>query len=317
MLSEENNMTTRQVEHVDTLMDRLRQAADEIDQIKTSFCKSTENLSRIQNMLDVGGLQQIGGIIEKFEGKLIEAERKREEAAEGARRYSEELEKEKERLIKLWDAYKNQEEELSKNEKRLTDLEEQVRIADESKKQLEDDLSARISTLTTRLEAQQEELNHLDDYKQRCDEFTAIRNSLEEETQALKEQINQKTTSMQHLENQVKELKELEQYREFKEKFDDVSQRYEKEKERLTKLYHLYEETENECKMFKQESEQWRQWFNSNKQIFDKLFSAAPPLEIMMQKEKTKTEEHKKETHESSKKEDTSKEKRKKLRFKK
>jgi chromosome segregation ATPase len=317
MLSEENNMTTRQVEHVDTLMDRLRQAADEIDQIKTSFSKSTENLSRIQNMLDVGGLQQIGGIIEKFEGKLIEAERKREEATEGARRYSEELEKEKERLIKLWDAYKNQEEELSKSEKRLTDLEEQVRIADESKKQLEDDLSARISTLTTRLEAQQEELNHLDAYKQRCDEFTAIRNSLEEETQTLKEQLNQKTTSIQHLEGQVKELKELEQFREFKEKFDDVSQRYEKEKERLTKLYHLYEETENECKMFKQESEQWRQWFNSNKQIFDKLFSAAPPLEIMMQKEKTKTEEHKKETHESSKKEDTSKEKRKKLRFKK
>ena len=317
MLSEGNDMTTKQVEHVDTLMDRLRQAADEIDELKTSFCKSTENLSKIQNMLDVGGLQQIGGIIEKFEGELIEAERKREEATEGAKRYSEELEKEKERLIKLWDAYKNQEEELSKSEKKLAELEEQASAADESKRQLEEDLSARISTLTTRLEAQQEELNQLDAYKQRCDEFTAIRNSLEEETQSLKEQIKQKTTSMQNLEQQVKELKELEQYREYKEKYDEVSQRYEKEKERLTKLYHLYEETENECKMFKQEAEQWRQWFDSNKQIFDKLFSAAPPTEIMMKKEKPKTEEHKKESSETTKNDEHTKEKRKKLRFKK
>ena len=74
------------------------------------------------------------------------------EAADGAKKYSEELEKEKERLIKLWDAYKNQEEELSATEKKISEYEDRVRNAEVSKKQLEDDLTARIDTLTKRLE---------------------------------------------------------------------------------------------------------------------------------------------------------------------
>ena len=84
--------------------------------------------------------------------KIAEAEKKRREAAEGAKKYSEELEKEKERLIKLWDAYKNQEEELSTYRKEITEYEERIRIAEASKKQLEDDLTARINTLAKNCE---------------------------------------------------------------------------------------------------------------------------------------------------------------------
>ena len=53
---------------------------------------------------------------------------------------------------------------------------------------------------------------------------------------------------------------------------------FEKEKERLTKLYHLYEETENECKRLREENEKWNNWYESNREIFNKLFSTAPPL---------------------------------------
>ncbi|MCX6667016.1 MAG: hypothetical protein NTV74_02075, partial [Euryarchaeota archaeon] len=62
-----------------------------------------------------------------------------------------------------------------------------------------------------------------------------------------------------------------------KDKFDDLSVQYEKEKERLTKLYHLYEETEAECKNLKEEVKNWEKWFDSNREIFDRLFSMSPP----------------------------------------
>jgi hypothetical protein len=51
---------------------------------------------------------------------------------------------------------------------------------------------------------------------------------------------------------------------------------YEKEKERLTKLYHLYEETDTECKKLSEENKSWQDWYNSNKEIFNRLFSSVP-----------------------------------------
>ena len=131
MIMTEENKEEGNVEHVGSIKERLQHVASEIDTIKNSFSKSTEDLSRVQNMLNVGGLEEISGVIEQFEGRLTE----------GARKYSEELEKEKERLIKLWDAYKNQEEELSNTEKRISEYEERARMAEVSKKQLEDDLT--------------------------------------------------------------------------------------------------------------------------------------------------------------------------------
>ena len=74
-------------------------------------------------------------MIQNFEDRLSNAERLRDEAAEGARKYSEELEKEKERLVKLWDAYKNQEEELSSQEKKALELEEKLRSSEQAKRQ--------------------------------------------------------------------------------------------------------------------------------------------------------------------------------------
>ncbi|UCF50232.1 MAG: hypothetical protein JSU91_01770, partial [Thermoplasmatales archaeon] len=144
---EENMM----VEDIGSLREKLLAVSNEIDDIRNSFAKGAEDLSRVQSMLSVGDIESISGVIEKFQSKVDEAERQRLEASEGAKKYSEELEKEKERLIKLWDAYKNQEEELAKTEKRISEFEERTRLAETSKMQLEEDLNARIETLTSRL----------------------------------------------------------------------------------------------------------------------------------------------------------------------
>ncbi len=289
-MSEENTLV-KGVEHLGYLEEKLRQATDEIDSIKSLFSKSTEDLSRIQNMLDVGKIGEIGTIIEKCEGRATEAEKKRDEAFHGAKKYSEELEKEKERLIKLWDAYKNQEEELSAAEVKLASFEEHARNAEATKKQLEDDFGARITTLTQKLEENENKIKQFDEYKQRFEEFGNIRNQLEEEVHSLKGKINEKDSTIDSLQKDLVKAKEYEKYVEYKDKFSETSEQYEKEKERLTKLYHLYEETETECNKLREETEDWQKWFNSNKEIFDKLFSASPPVSTM----NTKTSEKPKE----------------------
>ena len=289
-MSEENTLV-KGVEHLGNLEERLRQATDEIDSIKNLFSKSTEDLSRIQNMLDLDKLGEISTIIEKCEGRATDAEKKRDEAFHGAKKYSEELEKEKERLIKLWDAYKNQEEELSATEAKLTSFEERARNAEASKKQLEDDFSTRITTLTEKLEENEDKVKQFDDYKQRFEEFGKVRNQLEEEIHSLEGKISEKDGTIDSLQKDLVKAKEYEKYAEYKDKFSETSEQYEKEKERLTKLYHLYEETETECNKLRKETKDWQNWFNSNKDIFDKLFSAPPSISTINTKTREKPKE--------------------------
>ena len=276
---DEENRVVEDVENIGSLKERLLAVSNEIDTIKNSFSKSAQDLSRIQSMLSVEHLDEIGGILETFESKVAEVEKERTEAADGARKYSEELEKEKERLIKLWDAYKNQEEELTKTEKKVAEYEERTRIAEVSKKQLEEDLTARINTLTRRLEENESKVNQFDAYKQRCEEFDNIRNHLESEIHTLKGENTNKDNIINDLNTQITKLRNMENFAEYKEKHEALSAEYEKEKERLTKLYQLYEETDSECKKLRKENKSWQDWYDSNKEVFNKLFSTAPPME--------------------------------------
>jgi len=276
-MSEENMFAGANPE-VDTLEERLRQAASEIDNLTNSFNKTTEDLSRIKNMLDVDALREITSTIQKFEGQLSEIEKQREEAYQGAQKYSEELEKEKERLIKLWDAYKKQEEELSTAEGKLQDYEDRMHKAEQEKQDLEQDYTTRIDTLNQKLNEQKESEQKLNEYQQRINEFTTTRNNLERENQDLKQEITDQKNTINSLQNSIEEYKKYEKYSEYKDKFEDVNKAYEKEKDRLTKLYHLYEETEKEVTHLRQQNKKWESWFNSNKEIFDKLFSGGPPM---------------------------------------
>ena len=274
-MDEENNVNGN-IGHVDSLKDKLRQVTSEIDSIKNSFSKSTEELARLQKMLDVENVDEISGMMEKFEKQVADAERKRVEAAEGAKKYSEELEKEKERLIKLWDAYKNQEQELSETEKKLSGYEEKMRNFESEKQQIESDYTGRMQTLENKVKEYEEKANSYDEYKGRVEEFDSVRNRLEGEIHSLKENINTKDQEINTLTQQVNDLKQYEGYAEYKTKWEETNAEYEKEKERLTKLYQLYEETDTECKRLRNEQQNWQSWFNSNKEIFDKLFSAPP-----------------------------------------
>ena len=275
---DEEDKIKKNYENLDSLKEKLVAVTSEIDAIKSSFSKNTEDLSRIQSMLSVGHIDNISGVIEKYESRIAEAEKLKSEAAESSRKYSEELEKEKERLIKLWDAYKNQEEELSSTERRIAEFENRAKTSELTQKQMENDYAARIKTLELKLAENENKANQLDDYKVRYEEFNNIKNNLETELHNLKEENERKEKEINDLNIKVDEMKEMENYTQYKEKYEEVNAEYEKEKERLTKLYKLYEETEKECKRLKEENANWQNWYNQNMNTFNKLFSAAPPV---------------------------------------
>ena len=126
-MAEENNKEPGVNNDAGNFFEKLQKASNEIDSIKTSFSKGMEDLAKVQNVLNWEGVTKFNSMIQEFEDRLTDAERQREEATKGARKYSEELDKEKERLVKLWDAYKNQEEELSTQEKKVLELEEKFK----------------------------------------------------------------------------------------------------------------------------------------------------------------------------------------------
>ena len=262
----------------DSFMERLQEASTELGSVKSSFSKSMEDLSKIQSMLNLDGLNQMDSMIRSFEDRLSESERRRDEAADGARRYSMELDKEKERLVKLWDAYKNQEESLSSEEKRAAELEEKLLATERMHMQFEQDATSRIQTLTEKVNEREQAVQHMEDMKQQVMRFDTIRNQMETDLDGMRRDLMTKDDVIGGLERQVEELRGFEQFAEFKPKFEDASAELDKEKERLTKLFRLYEETESENKQLKDDLRGWESWFDSNEALFTKLFTSVEQL---------------------------------------
>jgi len=261
-----------------SFMERLQEASTELGSVKSSFSKSMEDLSKIQSMLSLDGLDKMDSMIRSFEDRLSESERRREEAAEGARRYSMELEKEKERLVKLWDAYKNQEESLSAQEKRAAELEEKLLATERMHIQFEQDATARMQTLTEKVNEREQAVQQMEDMKQQVMRFDTIRTKMETDMDSMRRDLMTKDDVIGGLEKQVDELRGFEQFAGFKPKFEEASIELEKEKERLTKLFRLYEETESENKQLKEDLKGWGSWFDSNEALFTKLFSSVEQM---------------------------------------
>ena len=51
------------VEDIGALKEKLLTVSSEIDEIKNSFTKGAENLSRIQSLLDIGNIEDIHNLI--------------------------------------------------------------------------------------------------------------------------------------------------------------------------------------------------------------------------------------------------------------
>ena len=101
--------------------------------------------------------------------------------------------------------------------------------------------------------------------------FASLCMHLEKEINLLKSEISEKNARVKTLEQQLTALQK------YNHQLQDMQENYNKEQDRLTKLYHEYERSEAEVKRLREELDGWKDWVESNKDLYDRLFSAAPP----------------------------------------
>ena len=148
MTDEEMTNVSKSITDLDAFRESLQRVTSQLEAIRSSFYQGVEEIERIKKVLDAEHISRFSDIITEFEDRLSKIERERDEAIENAKRFSQELEKEKERLIKLWDAYKLQEDELAEKEKRINELEDKIKEYEKKINEIETDLKERIETLS-------------------------------------------------------------------------------------------------------------------------------------------------------------------------
>ena len=99
---------------------------------------------------------------------------------------------------------------------------------------------------------------------------------LDEEVKTLETEIKTRQETIEKLRNLANELKKHNNVQ-YKDKYDEISQLYEQEKQRLIKLHNHYKKTEKECTNLRTELQGWKNWFAENKDVFDKIFPSTPP----------------------------------------
>lgn len=96
---------------------------------------------------------------------------------------------------------------------------------------------------------------------------------LEEKIGSLKDEVEKRDSTINSLQKIVNDLKNQEENTDYKQKFDKITQDFQKEKQDLTSLKQERNDLQVEVK-------HWRGWFDSNKDLLDKLLSAAPPQSL-------------------------------------
>ena len=163
-------------------------------------------------------------------------------------------------------------------EKHVAELEARLRETEQNHMEFERDATARIRTLSDKVSEKERDVQQVDVLRQQVMKFDNIRNQLEANNDSMRKDLIAKDEIIRSLEKHIEELRGFEQFAEFKTRFEEVSAEYEKERERLTKLFRLYEETEAENKTMKDELREWQTWFTSNEDIFNRLFTSVEHL---------------------------------------
>ena len=263
---------------INAFRESIQQVTSQLEQIRSSFYQGVEEIERIKKILNSEHIGRFSDIITEYEAQLTRMEKERNEAIENARKYSQELEKEKERLIKLWDAYKLQEDELNERDKRIAELERKVKEYENRLRETEKDLSSRIETLTRKLEEKENLLKEYDDFRRKYALYEEKNRKLQEEIDNLRNTLNEKEKEITQLKQMVDELSKYREFEDYKTKYEKLNIEFNKERERLVKLYKLYEDLERENNKLREELNGWRQWYESNAELLDRLFKSTEDI---------------------------------------
>ncbi len=248
------------IEGADQLKANIANIAEEIARVRDQARSEVDTLERIRGMLDVGTLNDLLRTIQELEVRIEELEdggNQYRTIAEDAQR---ELEQEQERLKKLWDAYKAQEDELERVKRDYPLMEEKLFERERTIERLRKDIAA---------------LEPLADAKQEADRLAKENQKLRSELDVVERRLEKSLDAVTQLESDVASLRSLEKDRH---KLQALESELEEERERLAKLYSVYEDLEAEKAEIEGRIVDWEAWFD---QVRPTLQGACSALETV------------------------------------
>lgn len=237
--------TTRstRTEGADSIKRNLSNIASEIEKVRERAREEVNSLEKIKGMLDVGYLNDLIRSVEQLEIRLQTLESEAVGAAGEVDAVRAELAKEQERLAKLWEAYKVQEDELA-------NLRREAPI-----------MTERLAERERALESLRREVARLEPLSRYKNEYeSAVR-----ENQTLRVEVENLNRELRRLGDSQREMEgELVRLREdagSKGRLAELQGSLDAERERLAKLYKVYEEQAGELKASVGRLDRWEAWF--------------------------------------------------------
>lgn len=234
---------TVRVEGADEIKKNLSNVANEIGRVRDQARQEVDALEKIRGMLDTGYLDSLIRSIEDLETRIEELEGTTLSAQDEMDRYRADLEQEQERLRKLWDAYKTQEDELDRVKRDYPLMEEK--------------LFERERTIET-LRREIARLEPLGKYKNDYEALVKEHRALGAEADRLDAELEKANDTIADLEEDVVRLREVEDNAG---RVEELEHLLDEERERLAKLYKVYEELEADKKAIEQDAQVWEAWF--------------------------------------------------------
>jgi chromosome segregation ATPase len=234
---------TVSTEGAQQIKSNLTNIAEEISRVRDRARDEVTSLERIKGMLDVGYLNDLIRSVEELEVRMETLEKDAISAAGAADATRKDLEREQDRLSKLWAAYKAQEDELERLRRDSPLLQE--RLVDRERT---------IESLRKELQR----LEPLARYKNEYDAVLKENQSLRVEVEHLGRELRSAHEDLDALNNEAVRLREDASS---KTRVRELEGELEGERERLAKLYKVYEDREAELRDSSARLDRWESWF--------------------------------------------------------
>lgn len=255
--------TISQSPHVEELKGTLRRIDEALVDAREEARREVERIESIRGLIDAESLAGLLSSITEMEDELVTLVNDRDAKAEDVQALAGELEAEKERLTKLWDAYKVQEEELRRMQRDEPLLKERLADRDRMISELEDEVN---------------KLRSYEDYKERYQGLQRDHERLRASYKQMEDDMHKRNDEIVAMEAKMEKLQASE---EDTRKLKDLEKKLAEEKERLAKLYKVYEDAESSLKTAEAEAARWREWYDRHRQAFEMVGGAAKyPVEV-------------------------------------
>ncbi len=242
---ERRTVTTRTIRSANTqeLKDNISGIASEIERVRDRAEQEARALQEIRGMLNVDTLNDLLRAIDALEARIEEIETEGMRAREESTGLQENLEQEQDRLRKLWDAYKTQEDELQRLKRDYPLMEEKLFERERTIDALRRDV---------------DEMAGLKRVQADYDSLLTEHQALQTEAARMDEELDLATNALKEMEAEIAEHQAMGDVRLQNKELEAT---LDEERERLAKLYRVYEDQKQEMEDLSARLGDWEAWF--------------------------------------------------------